>query len=144
MRYFRFSHCAAFIISSNGRGLSFSMCRCSPSPFFVDLVPFSAEHHQSFRNASSNACARKKKKKSFLCHWSWRHVLLINPSKCYSQEVRRTIFAHDHLSPSTWFSTFFGLNDSLIDTAESALLNVASLVLSYLATSCSGPFSENG
>ena len=44
---------------SDGWGLSFSFCRCSPSPFFVDFVPFSAEHHRSFRSASSIACARK-------------------------------------------------------------------------------------
>ena len=35
-----------------GRGLRFSLCRCSPSPFFA--VPFSAEHPRSFRNASSS------------------------------------------------------------------------------------------
>ena len=64
---FRFSHCAAFIISSNGRGLNFSLCRCSPSPFFVDSVPFSAEHLRSFRSASSIACARKKKKRKKTC-----------------------------------------------------------------------------
>ena len=46
---------------SDGWGLSFSFCRCSPSPFFVDFVPFSAEHHRSFRSASSIACARKKR-----------------------------------------------------------------------------------
>ena len=46
-----------------GRGLRFSLCRCSPShlfsPFFA--VPFSAEHPRSFRNASSNVCAKKPK-----------------------------------------------------------------------------------
>ena len=46
------------ITRQGGRGLRFSLCRCSPSSFFV--VPFSAEHPRSFRSASSNACARKK------------------------------------------------------------------------------------
>ena len=74
VRYFRFSHCAAFIISSPGRGLSFSLCCLSPSPFFVDYVPFSTEY-RSFRSASSIACARKKekgkkgKKEIFLSAW---------------------------------------------------------------------------
>ena len=62
VRYFRFSHCAAFIISSPGRGLSFSLCCLSPSPFFVDYVPFSTEY-RSFRSASSK---REKMKKMFL------------------------------------------------------------------------------
>ena len=35
-------------------------CCRSPSPFFVHSISFSAEH-PSFRNASSIACARKKK-----------------------------------------------------------------------------------
>ena len=52
VRSFRFSHCVAFIISSPGRGLSFSLCCLSPSPFFVDYVPFSTEY-RSFRSASS-------------------------------------------------------------------------------------------
>ena len=43
-----------------GRGLRFSLCRCSPSPFFA--VPFSAEHPRSFRNASSNAKRKQFRK----------------------------------------------------------------------------------
>ena len=47
----------ANVSGRSGRALRFSLGRCSPSPFFA--VPFSAEHPRSFRNASSNACARK-------------------------------------------------------------------------------------
>ena len=72
VRYFRFSHCAAFIISSPGRGLSFSLCCLSPSPFFVDYVPFSTEY-RSFRSASSIACARKKKT-IWQKNWDFRAV----------------------------------------------------------------------
>ena len=40
MRYFRFSHCAAFIISSPGRGLSFPCAASHPLPLSLIMFPF--------------------------------------------------------------------------------------------------------
>merc|ERR1711939_1216986 len=54
-RHARFSAASG----TSASGLSFSSCCLSPSPFFVDYVPFSTEY-RSFRSASSIACARKK------------------------------------------------------------------------------------